>query len=176
MSYKPPKYIYFYLLFIFLVFTLSIFSNQTLKERNLGIYNINESSQSRLDLNIKNVSELEIEIIEIYQTNNQSLCKSGEIFIYGTLRNRVNNDIVRIRLQNIKVTNQLKIISKSTSIEPTRNYQQSPVVIVSENFYCGDEVITLIFEEKINISYVLIQTSKNYDTYNQIKSINIKAY
>ena len=176
MSYKPPKYIYFYLLFIFLVFTLSIFSNQTLKERNLGIYNINESSQSRLDLNIKNVSELEIEIIEIYQTNNQSLCKSGEIFIYGTLRNRVNNDIVRIRLQNIKVTNQLKIISKSTSIEPTRNYQQSPVVIVSENFYCVDEVITLIFEEKINISYVLIQTSKNYDTYNQIKSINIKAY
>tara|TARA_Y100001960_G_scaffold97409_1_gene104824 strand:- start:1953 stop:2483 length:531 start_codon:yes stop_codon:yes gene_type:complete len=176
VSYKPPKYIYFYLLFIFLVFTLSIFSNQTLKERNLGIYNINESSQSRLDLNIKNVSELEIEIIEIYQTNNQSLCKSGEIFIYGTLRNRVNNDIVRIRLQNIKVTNQLKIISKSTSIEPTRNYQQSPVVIVSENFYCGDEVITLIFEEKINISYVLIQTSKNYETYNQIKSINIKAY
>jgi len=176
VSYKPPKYIYFYLLFIFLVFTLSIFSNQTLKERNLGIYNINESSQSRLDLNIKNVSELEIEIIEIYQTNNQSLCKSGEIFIYGTLRNRVNNDIVRIRLQNIKVTNQLKIISKSTSIEPTRNYQQSPVVIVSENFYCGDEVITLIFEEKINISYVLIQTSNNYETYNQIKSINIKAY
>ena len=176
MSYKPPKYIYFYLLFIFLVFTLSIFSNQTLKERNLGIYNINESSQSRLDLKIKNVSELEIEIIEIYQTNNQSLCKSGEIFIYGTLRNRVNNDIVRIRLQNIKVTNQLKIISKSTSIEPTRNYKQSPVVIVSENFYCGDEVITLIFEEKINISYVLIQTSKNYETYNQIKSINIKAY
>ena len=176
MSYKPPKYIYFYLLFIFLVFTLSIFSNQTLKERNLGIYNINESSQSRLDLNIKNVSELEIEIIDIYQTNNQSLCKSGEIFIYGTLRNRVNNDIVRIRLQNIKVTNQLKIISKSTSIEPTRNYQQSPVVIVSENFYCVDEVITLIFEEKINISYVLIQTSKNYETYNQIKSINIKAY
>ena len=176
MSYKPPKYIYFYLLFIFLVFTLSIFSNQTLKERNLGIYNINESSQSRLDLNIKNVSELEIEIIEIYQTNNQSLCKSGEIFIYGTLRNRVNNDIVRIRLQNIKVTNQLKIISKSTSIEPTRNYQQSPVVIISENFYCVDEVITLIFEEKINISYVLIQTSKNYETYNQIKSINIKAY
>ena len=176
MSYKPPKYIYFYLLFIFLVFTLSIFSNQKLKERNLGIYNINESSQSRLDLNIKNVSELEIEIIEIYQTNNQSLCKSGEIFIYGTLRNRVNNDIVRIRLQNIKVTNQLKIISKSTSIEPTRNYQQSPVVIVSENFYCVDEVITLIFEEKINISYVLIQTSKNYETYNQIKSINIKAY
>ena len=176
MSYKPPKYIYFYLLFIFLVFTLSIFSNQTLKERNLGIYNINESSQSRLDLNIKNVSELEIEIIEIYQINNQSLCKSGEIFIYGTLRNRVNNDIVRIRLQNIKVTNQLKIISKSTSIEPTRNYQQSPVVIISENFYCVDEVITLIFEEKINISYVLIQTSKKYETYNQIKSINIKAY
>ena len=61
MSYKPPKYIYFYLLFIFLVFTLSIFSNQTLKERNLGIYNINESSQSRLDLKIKNVSELKID-------------------------------------------------------------------------------------------------------------------
>ena len=88
----------------------------------------------------------------------------------------MNNDIVRIRLQNIKVTNQLKIISKSTSIEPTRNYQQIPVVIISENFDCVNEVITLIFEEKINISYVLIKTSKNYETYNQIKSINIKAY
>ena len=78
--------------------------------------------------------------------------------------------------RNIKVTNQLKIISKSTTIEPTRNYQQSPLVIVSENFDCVDEVITLIFEEKINISYILIKTTKNYETYNQIKSINIKAY
>ena len=176
MSYKPPKYIYFYLLFIFLVFTLSIFSNQTLKERNLGIFTINETSQSRIDLNIKNVSELKIKINDIYLTNNQSLCKSGEIFIYGTLRNRVNNDIVRIRVQNIKVTNQLNIISKSTSIEPTRNYKQSPVVIISENFDCVNQVITLIFEEKINISYVLIKPSTNYETYNQIKSINLKAY
>ncbi len=176
MSYKPPKYIYFYLLFIFLVFTLSIFSNQTLKERNLGIFTINETSQSRIDLNIKNVSELKIKINDIYLTNNQSLCKSGEIFIYGTLRNRVNNDTVRIRVQNIKVTNQLNIISKSTSIEPTRNYKQSPVVIISENFDCVNQVITLIFEEKINISYVLIKPSTNYETYNQIKSINLKAY
>ena len=176
MSYKPPKYIYFYLLFIFLVFTLSIFSNQTLKERNLGIFTINETSQSRIDLNIKNVSELKIKINDIYLTNNQSLCKSGEIFIYGTLRNRVNNDTVRIRVQNIKVTNQLNIISKSTSIEPTRNYKQSPVVIISENFDCVNQVITLIFEEKINISYVLIKPSTNYATYNQIKSINLKAY
>ncbi len=176
MSYKPPKYIYFYILFILLAFTLSVFSNQTLKERNLGLYTINESSQSKLDLNIKNVSELKIEIIDIYQTNNQTLCKTDEIYIYGTLRNRVNNDIVRIRLQNIKVTNQLKIISKSTTIEPTRNYQQSPLVIISENFDCVDEVITLIFEEKINISYILIKTTKNYESYNQIKSINIKAY
>ena len=176
MSYKPPKYIYFYLLFILLLFTLSLFSNQTLNERNLGFFTINESSQSRLDLNIKNVSELKIEIIDIFQTNNQTLCKSGEIYIYGTLRNRVNNDIVRIRLQNIKVTNQLNIVSKSSSIEPTRNYQQSPVVIISENFDCVNEVITLIFEEKINISYVLIQPTNNYETYNQIKSINMKAY
>ena len=176
MSYKPPKYIYFYLLFIFLVFTLSIFSNQTLKERNLGIFTINETSQSRIDLNIKNISELKIKINDIYLTNNQSLCKSGEIFIYGTLRNRVNNDTIRIRIQNIKVTNQLNIISKSTSIEPTRNYKQSPVVIISENFDCVNQVITLIFEEKINISYVLIKPSTNYETYNQIKSINLKAY
>jgi len=176
VSYKPPKYVYFYLLFIFLLFTLSLFSNQKLNERNLGFFTINESSQSRLDLNIKNVSELKIEIIDIYQTNNQTLCKSGEIFIYGTLRNRVNNDIVRIRLQNIKVTNKLNILSKSSSIEPTRNYKQNPVVIISENFDCVNEVITLIFEEKINISYVLIQPTNNHETYNQIKSINFKAY
>ena len=69
-------YIFLYIIY-FLAFTLSVFSNQTLKERNLGFYNINESSQSKLDLNIKNVSELKIEIIDIYQTNNQSLCKTG---------------------------------------------------------------------------------------------------
>ena len=105
MSYKPPKYIYFYILFIFSIYTFTIFKSD-IKERNLGLYTINESSQSKLDLNIKNVSELKIEIIDIYQTNNQTLCKTDEIYIYGTLRNRVNNDIVRIRLQNIKVTNQ----------------------------------------------------------------------
>ena len=36
---------------------------------------------------------------------------------------------------------------------------------------CINEVL-----KKINISYILIRTTKNYETYNQIKSINIKAY
>ena len=54
-------------------------------------------------------------------------------------------------------------ISKSTSIEPTRNYQQSPVVIVSENFDCVNEVITLIFEEKDETFSCYVYRSKSME-------------
>ena len=70
----------------------------------------------------------------------------------------------------------LKIISKSTTIEPTRNYEHSPVVIVSENFDCIDEVLTIEFEEKVNVKYLLIKKTDKYTSYNKIKTINIKAY
>jgi len=127
-------------------------------------------------LGIKNVSILKLRIKEVYITNSQSLCKSGDVFIYGTLRNRINNDTVRIRVEDIKVTNSLNVISKSTTIEPTRNYEHTPVVVISENFDCVDEVITIEFEEKVNVSYILIKTGDKYKSYNKIKTVNIKAY
>ena len=84
--------------------------------------------------------------------------------------------IVRIRVEDIEVSNGLKIISKSTTIEPTRNYVHSPVVIVSENFDCINEVLTIEFEEKVNVKYLLIKNTDKYKSYNKIKTINIKAY
>ena len=74
------------------------------------------------------------------------------------------------------MSNGLKMISKSTTIEPTRNYVQSPVVIVSKNFDCIDEVLTIEFEEKVNVKYLLIKKTDKYKSYNKIKTINIKAY
>ena len=176
MSYKPPRYLFFYLLFSLFFITLYLFSSNNLNERNLGEYNISKSSDTKLELGIKNVSILKLRIKEVYITNSQSLCKSGDVFIYGTLRNRINNDIVRIRVEDIKVTNSLNVISKSTTIEPTRNYEHTPVVVISENFDCVDEVITIEFEEKVNVSYILIKTGDKYKSYNKIKTVNIKAY
>jgi len=176
MSYKPPRYIFFYLLFSLFFITLYFFSSNNLNERNLGEYNISKSSDTKLDLGIKNVSILKLRIKEVYITNSQSLCKSGDVFIYGTLRNRINNDIVRIRVEDIKVTNSLNVISKSSTIEPTRNYEHTPVVIISENFDCVDQIITIEFEEKVNVSYLLIKSSDKYKTYSKIKRIIIKAY
>jgi len=176
MSYKPPRYLYFYLLFLVFFITLYYFSSNNLNERNLDEYNISKSANTKLDLSIKNVSLIKLEIKEVYINNSQSLCKSGDIYIYGTLRNRINNDLVRIRVQDIDVTSGLRIISKSTTIEPTRNYEHSPVIIISENFDCIDEVITIEFEEKVNVSYLLIKSTNKYKTYNQIKRVNIKAY
>ena len=176
MSYKPPRYLYFYLLFSIFFITLFIFASVETIERNLGQFNISKSSNTKIDLNIKNVSSLEIQINEIYITNSQSFCKTEQIYIFGTLRNRINNDIVRIRVEDIEVSNGLKMISKSTTIEPTRNYVQSPVVIVSKNFDCIDEVLTIEFEEKVNVKYLLIKKTDKYKSYNKIKTINIKAY
>ena len=176
MSYKPPKYLYFYLLILIFGITLSYFSYTQLNVRDLGVYNISNTSDTKLNLDIKNVNKLTLEIKNIHQNQDKSLCKSDDIYVYGTLRNRFNNDIVRIRIQNIEVTNQLKIISKSTTIEPTRNYVHTPIDVISENFDCIDEVITIFFEEEVNVSYLLVENTDKYKSYNKIKTLNIKAY
>jgi len=176
VSYKPPKYLYFYLLILIFGITLFYFSYTQLNVRDLGIYNISNTSDTKLNLDIKNVNKITLEIKNIHQNEDKSLCKSDDIYVYGTLRNRINNDIVRIRIQNIEVSNQLKIISKSSSIEPTRNYVHTPVVVISENFDCIDEVITIFFEEEVNVSYLLVKNTDKYKSYNKIKTFNIKAY
>jgi len=176
VSYKPPKYLYFYLLILIFGITLYYFSYTQLNVRDLGIYNISNTSDTKLNLDIKNVNKITLEIKNIHQNEDKSLCKSDDIYVYGTLRNRINNDIVRIRIQNIEVTNQLKIISKSSTIEPTRNYVHTPIDVISENFDCIDEVITIFFEEEVNVSYLLVENTDKYKSYNKIKTFNIKAY
>ena len=98
---------------------------------------------------------------------------TGEIYVYGTLRNSSN--LVRIRLQDIKTSSSLNIVSKSSAIEPTRNYEQFPLNAYSNNFDCSEEVITIIFEEHININYLLVIPT-NKSTSNQVKTLSITAY
>ena len=53
MSYKPPKYLFFYLLIITFGITLTYFSYTQLNERDLGIYNVSNSSDTKLNLDIR---------------------------------------------------------------------------------------------------------------------------
>jgi len=55
-------------------------------------------------------------------------------------------------------------------------YNYFHIVIVSENFDCIDEVLTIEFEDKVNVKYLLIKKIDKYKSYNKIKTINIKAY
>ena len=173
MRYKGPKYFFFYLIVIVFFATLFIFQYKQLDSINLGVFSIKENTESKIELNILNVIELDLTIKDLYISSQENICSTGEIYVYGTLRNSSN--LVRIRLQDIKTSSNLNIVSKSSAIEPTRNYEQFPLNVYSNNFDCSEEVITIIFEEHININYLLVvPTTKS--TSNQVKTLSITAY
>jgi len=173
VRYKGPKYFFFYLIVIVFFATLFIFQYKQLDSINLGLFSIKENTESKIELNILNVIELDLTIKELYISSQENICSTGEIYVYGTLRNSTN--LVRIRFQDIKTSSSLNIVSKSSAIEPTRNYEQFPLNVYSNNFDCSEEVITIIFEEHININYLLVvPTTKS--TSNQVKTLSITAY
>ena len=96
------------------------------------------------------------------------------MYVFGTLRN--SNNLVRIRLQDVTVDGNLKINSKSATIEPTRNYEQFPLNVTSNSFDCLGNTITIYFEEKINIRYLEFDNSKSGNNTNTIKTYRITAY
>jgi len=173
VRYKGSKYFFFYLIIIIFFVTLFIFQFKQLDSINLGIYSIKENTDSKIELNILNVIEIDLVIKDLYISSEENICSTGEIYVYGTLRNSSN--LVRIRLQDIKTSSSLNIISKSSAIEPTRNYEQFPLNVYSSNFDCSEEVITIIFEEHININYLLVVPT-NKITSNQVKTFSITAY
>ena len=173
MRYKGPKYFFFYLIVIVFFATLFIFQYKQLDSINLGMFSIKENTDSKIELNILNVIELNLTIKDIYISSQENICSTGEIYVYGTLRNSSN--LVRIRLQDIKTSSNLNIVSKSSAIEPTRNYEQFPLNVYSNNFDCSEEVLTIIFEEHININYLLIVPT-NKSSSNQVKTLSITAY
>ena len=70
----------------------------------------------------------------------------------------------------------LKINSKSATIEPTRNYEQFPLNVTSSSFDCLENTITIYFEEKINVRYLEFDNTKAGKNTNTIKTYRITAY
>ena len=83
---------------------------------------------------------------------------------------------VRIRLQDVSTEGNLKVNSKSATIEPTRNYEQFPLNVTSSSFDCLENTITIYFEEKINVRYLEFDNSKAGKNTNTIKTYRITAY
>ena len=174
MKYKAPKYFYFYLIIFAFLLTLFVFQNVAPNQISLGSYSINDETNSKIYLNLLNISKIDLEVDDLYITNQENFCSTGDVYVFGTLRN--SNNLVRIRLQDVSAEGNLKINSKSATIEPTRNYEQYPLNVISTSFDCLGNKITIYFEEKINIRYLEFDNSKSGKNTNTIKTYRITAY
>ena len=87
MRYKGPKYFFFYLIVIIFFATLFIFQFKQLDSLNLGVFSIKENTDSKIELNIFNVIELDLIIKDIFISSQENICSTGEIYVFGTLRN-----------------------------------------------------------------------------------------
>ena len=174
MQYKGPKYFFFYLTIFVFFLTLFVFQNVAPNQINLGSYSVKDEVSSKMYLNLLNISKIDLEIEDIYTSNQDNLCSTGDIYVYGTLRR--SDNLVRIRLQDVKADPSLTINSKSSTIEPTRNYEQFPLNVTSKTFDCTNKTITVYFEEEIHIRYLEFDNSNaSYNT-NTIKTYRITAY
>ena len=174
MKYKGPKFFYFYLIIFIFLLTLFVFQNVAPNQISLGSYSINDETNSKIYLNLLNISKIDLEVDDLYITNQENFCSTGDVYVFGTLRN--SNNLVRIRLQDVSAEGNLKINSKSATIEPTRNYEQFPLNVTSNSFDCLGNTITIYFEEKINIRYLEFDNSKSENNSNTIKTYRITAY
>ena len=174
MKYKGPKYFYFYLTIFVFFLTLFVFQNVAPNQIALGSYTIKDETDSKIYLNLLNISKIDLEVDDIYISNENNFCSTGNLYVFGTLRN--SNNLVRIRLQDVTVDGNLKINNKSATIEPTRNYEQFPLNVTSNSFDCLGNTITIYFEEKINIRYLEFDNSKSGKNTNTIKTYRITAY
>lgn len=174
MQYKGPKYFFFYLTIFVFFLTLFVFQNVAPNQINLGSYSVKDEVSSKMYLNLLNISKIDLEIEDIYTSNQDNLCSTGDIYVYGTLRR--SDNLVRIRLQDVKADPSLTINSKSSTIEPTRNYEQFPLNVTSKTFDCNNKTITVYFEEEIHIRYLEFDNSNASNTTNTIKTYRITAY
>ena len=167
---KYPLYLLFFIIFLIL------FVTQTYdpEKKELGSYSINNVNSSKIYLNILNISKLELTIENIFINDENNICTTGDVYVYGTLR--TSSEFVRIRINDIKVNNNLKILNKDESTNPLRTYEQFPVRVVSTSNNCAGNKITLTFLEEINIKYILIKNPNQSENSNLIKSYTITAY
>ena len=173
MKYKPPKYILFYVYIFFLLYTFLFIRPQQSERVQLGVYELEKYNETKVNLNIFNISELEIEIIDTYTTPDDKLCKFEEIYIFGSLPSF--NRFVRLRIQDVDVSSGLKVTNEIESENYSRVDYQDPISIISKTFTCINEFIYIEFEENIDIEYLRI-IQDDSDTYRSVKLINIDAY
>ena len=83
------------------------------KTTDLGNFNLNNSGLTKLTLNIFDIRNLEVHIVDIYETSDEKFCKFDEIYIFGSLKSSGN--FVRIRINEVNVSNGLRILNKEES-------------------------------------------------------------
>ena len=174
MKYKGSGKYPLYLLFFVIFLILFVAQTYDAEKKELGSYSINNVNSSKIYLNILKISKLELTIENIFINDEDNICATGDVYVYGTLR--TSSEFVRIRINEIKVNNNLKILNKDESTNPLRTYEQYPVRVVSSTNNCAGNKITLTFLEEINIKYILIKNPNQSDNYNLIKSYTITAY
>lgn len=164
------------LYFLFFIIFLILFIAQTfeIEKKDLGSYSIDNVDSSKIYLNILNISKLELTIDSVFIEDQNYLCSTGDIYVYGTLR--TSDNFVRIRIYDVNVNNNLKIINKDESTNPLRTYEQYPVNVISSSNNCIGNKITLFFQEEINIRYIQIEKPEKNKNINFIKSYTITAY
>ncbi len=174
MKYKGSGKYPLYLLFFVIFLILFVAQTYDAEKKELGSYSINNVNSSKIYLNILNISKLELTIENIFINDQDNICTTGDVYIYGTLR--TSSEFVRIRIHDIESNNNLKILNKDESTNPLRTYEQYPVRVVSTSNNCIGNKITLTFLEEINIKYILIKNLKQSENSNLIKSYTITAY
>ena len=174
MKYKGSGRYPLYLLFFVIFVILFVAQTYDAEKKELGSYSINNVNSSKIYLNILNISKLELTIENIFINEQDNICTTGDVYVYGSLR--TSSEFVRIRINDIKVNNNLKILNKDESTNPLRTYEQYPVRVVSTSNNCAGNKITLTFLEEINIKYILIKNPNQSENSNLIKSYTITAY
>ena len=174
MKYVPPKYLNFIIIFIILSTSLIVTKQSNKKEVNLGSYSISENVSSKIYLNLKNIDELVLEIENIFINQQNNICTTGDIYIYGYVQN--SDNFVRLRLHDISVSNNLKIKSKNLTLSNQLDFEQEPLKVYSNNFDCIGSKIYLYFERDVTVTYLLIDQIKSSKETNLIKSYLISAY
>ena len=171
MAYKKPKHTNL-VIFLFVILLILLNIPKETKTTDLGNFYLNESGSTKLNLNIFDIKNLEIHIIEIYESPEERFCKFDEIYIFGSLKS--SEKFVRIRISEITVSNGLKVLNKAQSENYSKQYYQEPVQIISKTFNCIDESIFITFEENLNIDYLqFVQNTNN--NYKAFRTLNIKA-
>ena len=93
MRYKPPKYILFYIYFFFVVYIFLFHLPNDLEKIELGTYELEKQNETKLDLNIYNVKELELEISGGLNIENKNEAKNDRVFNYQDPINITSNSL-----------------------------------------------------------------------------------